>query len=550
MQLLTLPLNDQLRLDPLNARTIRTQEEIDAMASSLREVGQLAPIVVRADPSNEGVRLITIGGTRYEAARALGWETIAAIDIGDGDPKLLSMVENIRRGAMHAVDQWRAMKALADDGVSIEAAGKALGIDGMLVRRLAWLGRMATSVIDELAKTKELPDQRTIRSIAMAPITVQEDALQAAMKRRGKNEIVKWWEVSRTCELRRIPRSRAIFDPDTAGVTFEEDLFAEPGADDQFTTTDIKGFIAAQLAALKARAETSKGKLIVVGETDQRQPALPKGWTVNWDKPPKRFKKDDPRVVYATIVTQGYQIGEIVQTLANPPRQIKQADGSTVATADAQEDDAQAKKRPPITAPTLAKIASMKNAALRKGVHDYLELQSAEGALRLLLLMFGADNLSIRDSAQVYGSHSYKYMVAGLVDANGAPIETDTSALNAIVERIVSRAISCSHPNAISGTTSGQVAEWIGGLVGAGDHLPRFDTEEILKGFSGEKLIEIAREQGINDHGKIGELRKRMVNNMPGWRPANFSAPGIDPAEIEEDEDPDVERDLGEADES
>lgn len=66
---------DDLRPLPGNPR----MGDVDAVAASLRRFGQRKPIVARADGT------ITAGNHTWQAAKQLGWETIAAVRIDDDD---------------------------------------------------------------------------------------------------------------------------------------------------------------------------------------------------------------------------------------------------------------------------------------------------------------------------------------------------------------------------------------------------------------------------------------------------------------------------------
>jgi len=86
---------------------------------------------------------------------------------------------------------------------------------------------------------------------------------------------------------------------------------------------------------------------------------------------------------------------------------------------------------------------------------------------------------------------------------------------------------------------SGNAAEWIGRFVRA--RMPRCDSEDILRGLSGDLLREAARAHGIDDKGSNADLRKRLEGALPDWSPVGFGAPG--PAQ----EDP-VDGDIAFAD--
>ena len=58
---------------PVKRRATRDQKRVDGIATSMLEIGQQAPILVRAD----GARFVLVEGLhRMEAAKALGEKTI------------------------------------------------------------------------------------------------------------------------------------------------------------------------------------------------------------------------------------------------------------------------------------------------------------------------------------------------------------------------------------------------------------------------------------------------------------------------------------------
>ena len=122
-----------------------------------------------------------------------------------------------------------------------------------------------------------------------------------------------WYEVAQHCSTKRLSSKLAIFNIETAGVVFTEDLFAEPGADDQFTTSDIPGFLkaASARAALDAEAKVASAHIQVVEwHKNQSSPALPKGWNRLCPRHPEAVQeKDDPRMVCCLGLSRGLLLG-------------------------------------------------------------------------------------------------------------------------------------------------------------------------------------------------------------------------------------------------
>lgn len=81
LQNLAVPLNT-LTLDPANART-HSQRGIESIAASLATYGQRTPIV--AQKKADGTLIVRKGNGTTQAARSLGWETIAAVIVEESD---------------------------------------------------------------------------------------------------------------------------------------------------------------------------------------------------------------------------------------------------------------------------------------------------------------------------------------------------------------------------------------------------------------------------------------------------------------------------------
>jgi ParB family chromosome partitioning protein len=542
-ELRTIPL-DQIVIDPANARMIEADDDVSGLAASIAAVGLLQPIVVRpiCDDGQDGYFLLA-GKRRVAALRSLGRTHVAAleyfpVDDGEGYARAASAAENMARKAMHPVDQWRAMADLVEQGAyTVDGAADALGIDRRLGQRLSWLGHMAPKVLEALGHEKELPQPRELRLIALAPHDVQEKALEQAQASRGKREVMDWWQVAGRCQKTRISRKVAIFDIEASNIAFDEDLFAEPGSAEQFTTADLMGFLTAQQLALEARIEASKGRLLL-GEADQHGTIIPpKGYVASYDPVPKRFRKDDPRKVAVGVVQSGYRIGEVSERLMIPAPEKAAAQATR---QDAGEAVQPARQREPVTKSVQAHLAALKGQAVHEAAARraaaWAETDNWPDIVRMLLLCFTANNVSVNTASVDYGHHRMSVLASRLLTPQGAIRELTPAELAGLVAMVVEHVIRFDHPNTNFGT-SGDTAEWIGSLVDAEDRMPRCDTEEILRGFTGEKLAEIAQAQGIDPGGKVGDLRKRLIGHMPDWRPVTFGVAVEEPDTLDDEPD-------------
>jgi len=90
------------------------EEELAALADSIREVGVLQPILVR--PADDGFELIA-GERRWRAARRIGLQTIPALVRATDDASSLeqALVENVHRADLNALEEAAAYQQLIED---------------------------------------------------------------------------------------------------------------------------------------------------------------------------------------------------------------------------------------------------------------------------------------------------------------------------------------------------------------------------------------------------------------------------------------------------
>lgn len=514
---------DTIVESPANARRISGSADADkALCESIAALGLLQPVLVVRSDAEQELWELRAGHRRLAACRALGHTAIAAVELdGAEQPEVaISAAENMVRAAMHPVDQWRALAALQHaKGFDLNTAATALGIAPVLARRMSHLGSMDAALLDAIG-AGVMPDQHEMRRIAQAPKEVQREALERGTYRSAKGDTVNWRLVADGCTVRRIPRTRAIFDPDS--FLWDEDLFAEPGAEDQFTTSDVAGFLDRQKAALAAQVVKAKGKLEVLAYdmTGRGDTKPPKGWQFTYDSVPKRWRKDDPRRAFAILVEDGWKLGSVTYTLAEPVAPREQGDASDPARAPAE--------RPPINKKTLQQLAVIK----AKAVQERLEVYQHNGPaamLRALLLLFTCRNVQ---AGGIAGS-PYGMIASKMVNPDGTPnADLSDDDLCALAAWLIGTAITFDAPDQFKG--SGNGAEWIAMAIAA--EMPRTDTADILKGINGDTLAAIAENAGVSSRGTVGALRKRLAGALADWRAVTFGAAGPIPGDHDDDD--------------
>ncbi|WP_449386054.1 ParB/RepB/Spo0J family partition protein [Cellulomonas soli] len=104
----------QIRPNPRQPRTVFDEDALEELVGSIREIGVLQPIVVRA--VDDGFELI-MGERRWRATQAAGLETIPAIvrETEDGDLLRDALLENLHRAQLNPLEEAAAYQQLLDD---------------------------------------------------------------------------------------------------------------------------------------------------------------------------------------------------------------------------------------------------------------------------------------------------------------------------------------------------------------------------------------------------------------------------------------------------
>lgn len=106
------------------------KEQLQELASSIKEQGIIQPIIVRVSGSQANYFEIVAGERRWRAAQLAGLESLPAIvrKLSDDQVMAMTLIENIQREDLNAIEEAQALKRLVDDlGMSHEEAGKAVG---------------------------------------------------------------------------------------------------------------------------------------------------------------------------------------------------------------------------------------------------------------------------------------------------------------------------------------------------------------------------------------------------------------------------------------
>ena len=103
-----------IRPNPRQPRTVFDEDALDELVGSIKEIGVLQPVVVRA--VDDGYELI-MGERRWRATQAAGLDVIPAIIRETDDADLLrdALLENLHRSQLNPLEEAAAYQQLLDD---------------------------------------------------------------------------------------------------------------------------------------------------------------------------------------------------------------------------------------------------------------------------------------------------------------------------------------------------------------------------------------------------------------------------------------------------
>ncbi|MBA2720729.1 MAG: ParB/RepB/Spo0J family partition protein [Chloroflexi bacterium] len=118
---------DRIRPNPRQPRQRMDQNELDSLASSIREHGVLQPILVTE--TLDGYQLVA-GERRFRASQQAGLERIPAVirQLADRDQLELALVENLQRADLGPMEEAHAFEALVSEfGLTHEQIARRVG---------------------------------------------------------------------------------------------------------------------------------------------------------------------------------------------------------------------------------------------------------------------------------------------------------------------------------------------------------------------------------------------------------------------------------------
>jgi ParB family chromosome partitioning protein len=144
--------------DPEQPRKFFDEQALAELAASITSHGVLQPILVRQ--GGEGLFIIVSGERRYQAAKNSGLATIPAI-LTDGEPAEISIIENLLRENLTAIEEAEAIERLrAVHDYGLADLSTVLGKSDTAISAMLSLNRLPAEVKDDCRN-----DPKTARGI-------------------------------------------------------------------------------------------------------------------------------------------------------------------------------------------------------------------------------------------------------------------------------------------------------------------------------------------------------------------------------------------------
>ena len=206
---------DQIHANPRQPRRRFEPEAATGLASSVRAQGLLQPVVVR--PRSEGGWELIAGERRWRAAKDAGLPNVPALirTADDRDSLLLSLVENVAREQLSAVEEARAYAVLLDEfGLSLGGVAERVGKAKSTVSNRVRLLELPEDVLWMLARG-ELTE-RHARAVLAVPDREGQKKLAKRIVEQGLSAVAAE-RAAQDAGAKRKPRKKSAVDPVLAG---------------------------------------------------------------------------------------------------------------------------------------------------------------------------------------------------------------------------------------------------------------------------------------------------------------------------------------------
>ena len=200
---------DELRPNPYQPRKKFDEEALNELAASIKEHGVFQPIIVKK--TIKGYDIVA-GERRFRASKKAGLTTIPAIikDFSDDEMMQISLLENLQREDLTAIEEAKAYKAIIDaSNITQDELAKRVGKSRSHITNMLGLLKLPTNVQDLVLYNKiSMGHARVLSKLEdidkineLAEITMRQD-----LSVRELEEMTSSSDIKRVSPIVRKPR--------------------------------------------------------------------------------------------------------------------------------------------------------------------------------------------------------------------------------------------------------------------------------------------------------------------------------------------------------
>ncbi|KAA0268576.1 MAG: ParB/RepB/Spo0J family partition protein [Anaerolineales bacterium] len=207
---------EAIKRNPRQPRVHFKEEELDELASSIREHGVIQPLIV--SPKNDGTFILIAGERRWQAAQRAGLKTVPVVTRQASNQEFLelALIENVQRADLNPMEEAEAYHQLADDfGLSHEMIARRVGKSRVAVTNTMRLTNLADPVKQALVDNR-ITEGHARALLGLSTQKAQTSALQTiinlSLSVRQAEELVRKLTGQRPVKVRKFIRNADVSD--------------------------------------------------------------------------------------------------------------------------------------------------------------------------------------------------------------------------------------------------------------------------------------------------------------------------------------------------
>jgi ParB family chromosome partitioning protein len=169
---------NKIKPNPFQPREDFNLQRLDDLATSIKSFGLIQPIIVR--PKGENYEMVA-GERRFKGAKIAELETIPCVimDINDEEVVKISLIENLQREDLNAVERANAYKRLVDEfNITHEDLSKTIGVSRTSITNTLRLLTLPKEIKDMIMNEQITPGH----AIAILAIKDDEEKINIVRK--------------------------------------------------------------------------------------------------------------------------------------------------------------------------------------------------------------------------------------------------------------------------------------------------------------------------------------------------------------------------------